>query len=78
MRKLIATTQNGTEFFHSKENAFFCDSNAQKIADILNKNKYKIKEGEHWHIYDYDFTHDMYTDCKIYITNKGAIKAKRI
>jgi len=78
MNKLIAKTQDGTEFFHSKQNAFFASANVQKIADILNKNKYKLKDGEHWHVYDYNFMQDGYVEQKIYITRSGKIKAAYI
>lgn len=78
MKKLIAKTQEGKEFLHSKKNTFFANSNAQKIVDILNKNKYQLQDGEKWFVYDYDFMQDYYTQHNIYITNKGQVKAKMI
>ena len=75
MKKLVAKTSIGKEYLHSKENAFFASRNAQKIADILNKNNYKLKEGEKWHVYDYDFSQDFYVEHRIWISNKGKIKA---
>lgn len=77
MKKLIAKTKEGTEFFHSKTDAFFAASNAQKIADTLNGNCYKLGEGEKWHVYDYDYSQDAYVNFKIYIS-KGVFKAKAI
>lgn len=40
--KLIAMTNKGTEYLHSKTYAFFAsDRSAKKICDILNKNRWK-------------------------------------
>lgn len=39
---------------------YFASANAQKIADFLNKNKYKLSDGEKWYVYDYDFMQDFY------------------
>jgi hypothetical protein len=78
MKKLIAKTLQGQEYLHSKKDVFFASANAQKIADVLNKNKYKITESEKWHVYDYDFMQDYYTQHRIFITNKGQIKYARI
>lgn len=78
MKKLIAKTRIGAEFLHSKNDSFFCSKNAQRIAEILNENRYNLTDGEKWHVYDYDFSHDMYVFERIYIDNKGRIKAARI
>ena len=79
MRVLIAKTQEGVEFFHSKQNAYFCDrgrKHAEKIVDALNNNKYQLKEGEKWHIYDLEYTQEMYVTKKIYIATNGNIVTK--
>jgi hypothetical protein len=78
MKKLIAKTIDGKEFLHTKKNTFFASANAKKIADILNKSKYDIKTGEKWYVYDYDYMQQFYTTQRIYITNKGMIKAHPI
>lgn len=78
MKKLIAKTQEGKEFFHSKKNTFFASTNAQKIADVLNKNKYQLQDGEKWFVYDYDYSQDFYVEHRIYIASNGQIKAKMI
>lgn len=75
MKKLVAKTRTGKEYLHSRENVFFASRNAQKIADILNKNNYKLKDGEKWHVYDYDFSQDFYVEQRIWLSNKGKIKA---
>lgn len=55
--KLIAMTNKGTEYLHSKTYAFFAsDRSAKKICDILNKNRWKCNtELELWHVYDHEF-----------------------
>jgi hypothetical protein len=75
--KLIAKTQKGTEFFHSKKNAFFApDSSANKICKIMNDVKFRIENNnEVWHVYDYDFTQDDYVDSRLSIY-KGKVKLK--
>lgn len=75
--KLIAKTQKGTEFFHSKKNAFFVpDSSANKICKIMNDVKFRIEnDNEVWHVYDYDFTQDDYVDSRLSIY-KGKVKLK--
>ena len=78
MKKLIARTQVGKEFLHSKKDSFFCDRSAQRIADILNENKYKLADGEKWHVYDFDYSQEMYVTSKIYIASNGKIKAKAV
>ena len=77
--KLIAKTQKGTEFLHSKKNAFFApDSSADKICKIMNDVKFRIEnENEVWHVYDYDFTQDMYVTGRLSIY-KGQVKLKSL
>jgi hypothetical protein len=74
MKKLIAKTQEGEEYLHSKLFAFFASTNAQKIVDALNKNQYKLNDGEKWHVYDYDYTQDFYVNLRIFIAKNGYIK----
>jgi len=76
MKKLIAKTQNGKEYLHSKTNAFFVHANGKKIVDQLNKVRYQLNKNEKWYIYDYDFTQDFYVNYKIYLSKTGAIKSK--
>lgn len=75
--KLVAKTQKGTEFSHSKKNAFFApDSSADKICKIMNDVKFRIEnDNEVWHVYDYDFTQDNYVDSRLSIY-KGKVKLK--
>lgn len=77
--KLIAKTNKGTEYLHSKKNAFFVsDNSAEKICKIMNDTKFRLKsENEIWHTYDYDFTQDLYVSHKLTIY-KGIVKLKAI
>lgn len=77
--KLIAKTQKGTEFFHSKENAFFVpNSSANKICKIMNDTKFRLKsENEVWYVYDYDFMQEDYVTHRLSIY-RGVIKLKAL
>lgn len=72
--KLIAKTQKGTEFFHSKKEAYFApDASAEKICAIMNEVKYKLNsDGEVWYVYDYDFSQEMYVTRRLRI-RKGTV-----
>ena len=77
--KLIAKTQKSLEFMHSRKDSFFApDSSAQKMCDILNKNKYHINsDSDTWFVYDYDFSQDLYCFRKLYLY-RGSLKARYI
>lgn len=74
MKKLIAKTQEGREFLHSKKDAFFVLANAEKIVDALNKHKYQLQENEKWHLYDHDHTQEFYVNRRIYLSKDRHIK----
>ena len=77
--KLIAKTQKGKEFLHSKQNAFFApDSSANEICKVMNDVKFRLKsENELWFVYDYDFSQDLYVTGKLSIY-KGQINLKAL
>ncbi len=74
MRKLIAKTLVGKEFMHSRTHAYFVDKDADKICEALNKAKYNLKEGECWHVYDYDNGQTAYVEQVISLTRTGKVK----
>ena len=78
MKKLIAKTIKGKEYIHSRNDAYFADKNADKICEVLNKVRYKLKEGECWHVYDYDFAQDWYVEQVVSLTKAGKIKLSYI
>ena len=70
--KLIAKTQKGTEYLHSKQNAFFApDSSANKICKVMNDVKFRLhNDTEIWHVYDYDITQDLYVTGRLTIYSR--------
>lgn len=50
---VIAKTIKGKEFFHSVHEMYGAPkSSASKICDVMNHVRFRLKEGEAWHIYD--------------------------
>jgi hypothetical protein len=74
MKKLIAKTNIGTEYLHSKSDVYFVSKNAEKIADILNRNKYKLSEGERWRVYNLEEIEETYVNKRIFISKNGRLK----
>ena len=77
--KLIAKTQKGTEYLHSKQNAFFVFySSANKICKVMNDVKFRLQnDTEIWHVYDYDITQDLYVTGRLTIY-RGQVKLKAL
>lgn len=51
--KMIAKAVAGQEFIYSRSSAHqVSNASAAVICDALNKIRYKLKDGEIWHIYD--------------------------
>lgn len=75
--KLIAKAPKGAEFFHSRKDAFFVpDSSADKICNIMNTEKFRLKnETEVWHVYDYDWMQQDYVTQRLSIY-KGIVRIK--
>lgn len=77
--KLIAKTQKGTEFFHSKRDAFFApDSSANQICRIMNDGKFRLKsENEIWYVHDYDYSQEFYVTHRLSLY-RGIVKTKAL
>lgn len=77
--KLIAKAPKGAEFFHSRKDAFFApDSSADKIRDILIKEKFRLKnETETWHVYDFDWMQQYYVTQRLSIY-RGVVRIKSL
>ena len=73
-RKVIAKACKGAEYLFSKHSVHAVPaSSAQRIADALNGAKFRLKDGEVWHVYDYDpFLHEYAEFQKFYI-NRGRL-----
>ena len=78
MRKLIAKTKIGKEYMHSRTHAYLAYKHADQICEVLNKAKYKLKDGECWHVYDYDYSQPAYVEQVISLTRKGKVKLSYI
>ena len=74
MRKLIAKTIKGKEYVYSRTHAYFADKNADQICEALNKARYQLKDGECWHVYDYDCSQTAYVEQAISLTRAGKVK----
>ncbi len=70
---VIAKTIKRKEFFHSiREMYEVPKSSASKICDAMNDVRFRLKEGEAWHIYD-EYTYEPQGRLSI---RKGVVKLK--
>ena len=74
---VLAKAVLGHEFCYNAHSAHAVSKrSASKIRDVLNENKYLLKENEIWHIYDvdqYDNAYDFAATQKFTIRN-GVVK----
>lgn len=64
--KFITVSKKGQEFvFDRRRMIAVPTSSAKKIADTLTELKYKLKEGEVWHVHDNDFYYNDMIDSEI-------------
>jgi signal recognition particle subunit SEC65 len=64
--KFIAIAPKGQEFIFNKASMIAVPTpSAQKIADTLTELKYKLKEGQVWHVYDNDWYYNDYISSEI-------------
>lgn len=53
MIKVVAKGVKGKEFFYSAHSAHRAPvKRIREVVEILNENKYQLKDGETWHIYE--------------------------
>lgn len=70
---VIAKTIVGKEFLHSVHEMYEAPkSSASKICDVMNHVRFRLKEGEAWHIYD----EYMYEPTGKLSIRNGVIKLK--
>ena len=62
--KFIAIAPQGAEFYYKRSSMIAVPTaSAQAIANRLNEARYKLKNGEVWHVYDNDsYTNDFIVD----------------
>ena len=77
--KLIAKTQEGTEFLHSRTDCFFApDSSAKRMCDQLNHIRYSLgSSSEKWWVYDYDYTQQFYVTKELFFS-RGSLKSRSL
>ena len=73
-KRLIAKTIIGKEYMRSRTPSYFVYENAEKIVSALNNAKHGIKDGEKWHVYDYDFSMENYVERRIWMTRNGIVR----
>ncbi len=79
--KVLAIAMEGKEFFFNSHSAHaVSDAGAETIRDALNKARYRLKEGQVWHIYEYDWYTRECTGAgyQSFTRRKGRIYEKRI
>ena len=65
--KIVAKTIDGKEFIYSAHSAHRAPAKRIKeVLEILNENRYKLKDGEKWWIYEVD----QYDDAFYYSENQ--------
>lgn len=70
----IAIAPKGQEYIYRRLTRLAVPkSSAYKIADILTKNKYKLREGEVWHAYVTEYGEEMAGRARMY---KGNVHIK--
>ena len=70
---VIAKTVTGKEFFHSVSEMYEAPKrSASKICDVMNDVRFRLKEGEAWHVYD----EYMYEPSGKLNIRKGVVKLK--
>ena len=75
--KLISKTAKGIEYIHSKNECYAVSNrSANKICQAMNDARWKLKDNEVWHVYDYNWCTDNDTFMRLSIYN-GIVKAKR-
>lgn len=65
-QKFIAIANKGQEFSFKRSSMIAVpSSSAKKIADVLTDIRYKLNEGEVWHVYDNDYYYNDYIGSEI-------------
>lgn len=76
--KIVARSVIGKEFLFTYVGAFFApDKSAQKMADLMNKNNYRLKPGETWYVHDRQYDDTYRIEMKLFFY-RGQLKAKYI
>lgn len=80
MGKMIAKTIPGKEFVYSRKSAHaVSEAAADYICGVLNEKRYRLKDGEAWHVYDCGGYELEYTEAgtQKFTRRKGVVSEVR-
>lgn len=75
--KVLAIAAEGKEFLYQSSTAHKVpNASAEKIRDALNKIRYKLKDGQIWHIYEVSAWENagIYAEGQKFTIRKGTLK----
>ena len=78
--KIAAKTREGTEFCYSASSAHrISERSAARIVEALNENRYQLRPGEKWHVYNIDEYSAAYivASCHQFTIRNGYLYEKR-
>ena len=74
----VAIAIKGKEFFYKRSSMIAVpDGKAHEVAEILNHNKYLLKDGEVWHVYENDSYSNDYISKEIKAVRNGKVTVHR-
>lgn len=73
-RYFIAKAPLGKEYIYSRDTAMFVSKkNKNIILQFLNKERYNLKDGETWHVYENDYYTNSFIYKEIKIRKNGQV-----
>lgn len=77
MKKFVAITTPGTEYLYkgSSAHSVSCAS-AEKILSVLNRVRYKLKDGEIWHVYIEEGSYSNHAAYQSFTIRKGIVSER--
>lgn len=73
--KFIAIANKGTEFMYKRSSMLEVPTcSAQKIADALTRQRYKLKDNEVWHVYDVEYGDKDFMAGKVRNIGNGKLR----
>lgn len=78
-KNFIAIAVKGKEFLYKRSSMIAVPArSALKIRDLLNRNKFELRDGEVWHIYENDSFDNDYISREINSYRKGRVVIHRM
>lgn len=73
--KFIAIAPKGREYIYKRSSMLAVPKkSAQVIADALTKERYRIKDGEVWHVYDTEYGDEDFISGNVRNLGKGRLR----